>query len=60
MAPTFVQRLLPLFAQVYTGTLVYSVRSVYGSFLKFLFIGGLSIQLIKQLRSNGLKLFLFG
>ncbi|XP_067942720.1 E3 ubiquitin-protein ligase HECTD1-like [Watersipora subatra] len=26
VAPTFVQRLLPLFAQVYTGTLVYSVR----------------------------------
>jgi len=26
MAPVFVKRLLPLFAQVYTGTLVYSIR----------------------------------
>jgi len=26
IAPVFVQRLLPLFAQVYSGTLVYSIR----------------------------------
>ena len=26
VAPVFVKRLLPIFAQVYTGTLVYSVR----------------------------------